>query len=287
MWLAFLALNIIGLTTYNLILRKSLLEKIDSFTLATIMQTGIAIPMFFVLPFYFPDLSVYTPKLLIVVMAIVLLIVTLHISNVKSLQYLEASVYSVLYNLRLVLSTILGILFLAEDIIPLQIVGGLLIFLAIFIMKQKGKKELTIKGILWGIGAALSVSALSVFEKTLINEVGYLDYAFPTMLGTAIIMWIILLSRKHKVNFQIYKSKKILSLMGFRALSAYSFTLAFYTGAKISVANYLSGLSVILIVVLGIIILKERDYLGRKIFATLIAVLGLTAILIANLNLFQ
>ena len=283
MWLIFLILNIIGLTAYNLILRKSLLQKIDSFTLATIMQTGIAIPMLFVLPFYFPDLNVYTPKLFFITMAIVLLIVTLHISNVKSLQYLEASVYSVLFNLRLVLSTILGILFLAEAIIPLQIVGGLLIFLAIFIIKQKGKKELTMKGMLWGIGAALSVSVLNAFEKTLINEVGYLDYAFPAMLGTAIVMWVILLSRKHKVSFQIFKSKKILSLMGFRAISAYGFTLAFYTGAKISVANYLSGLSVILIVILGIVILKERDYLARKIIATGIAVLGLTAILLANL----
>src|SRR3990167_4784870 len=90
MWLAFLALNIIGLTTYNLILRKSLLEKIDSFTLATIMQTGIAIPMIFVIPFYFPDFNVYSPKLIIFSLAIISFIVTLHISNVKSLQYLEA-----------------------------------------------------------------------------------------------------------------------------------------------------------------------------------------------------
>ena len=72
--------------------------------------------------------------------------------------------------------------------------------------------------------------------------------------------------------------------MGFRSLSAYGFTLAFYTGAKISVANYISGLSVILVVILGIVILKERDYLLRKIIATGIAVLGLTAILISNLR---
>jgi len=283
MWLIFLALNIIGLTGYNLILRKSLLDKIDSFTLATIMQTGIAIPMIFVIPFYFPDFNVYSPKLIIFSLAIISFIVTLHISNVKSLQYLEASVYSVLYNLRVVLSTILGILFLAEDIIPLQILGGLLIFFAIFIMKQKGKKELTMKGIFWGIGAALSVSVLNVFEKTLISEIGFLDYAFPAMIGTAIVMWTMLLSRKKKVDFSVFKSKKILALMGFRSISAYGFTLAFYTGAKISVANYISSLSVILIVVLGIIILKERDYLGRKILATAIAVLGLTAILLANL----
>lgn len=282
----FLILNIIGLTAYNLILRKSILDKIDSFTLATIMQTAIAIPMIFVLLFYFPNITVYNPTLFALIAIVLLLIIFLHISNVKSLQYLEVSVYSVLFNLRIILTTILGIIFLAEDIIPFQIVGGLLIFLAIFIIKQKGNKKLTARGFFWGISAALSVSFLNLFEKNLINAIGFLDYAIPTMIGSAIIMWIILLSRKIKIDFKIFKTKKIISLMFFRAISAFGFSLAFYTGAKLSVANYLSGLSVILIVIFGIVLLKERDYLLRKIIATGIAVLGLTTILLANLKFF-
>ena len=283
MWLGFLILNIIGLTAYNLILRKSLLQKIDSFTLATIMQTGIAIPMVIVSLFFYKEINLKNSDVLFLGIPIIIGIISLHLCNVKSLQYLEASVYSVLFNLRIILATILGILFLSEEIIPLQIIGGLLIFVAIFIMKQRGKKELTIKGILWGIGAALSVGILNLFEKKLINTVGFLNYAIPSMIGSAVIMWIILLSRKVKIDYAIFKTRKMISLMSFRAISAYGFTLAFYTGAKISVANYISGLSVILVVILGIVILKERDYLVRKILATGIAVLGLTAILIANL----
>ena len=118
------------------------------------------------------------------------------------------------------------------------------------------------------------------------HSVGFLNYAVPSMIGSAVIMWTILLSRKVKIDYTIFKTRKIISLMSFRAISGYGFVLALYTGAKISVANYLSGLSVILIVILGIVILKERDYLARKIIATGIAVLGLTAILLANLKFF-
>jgi len=286
MWLIFLAINIIGLTAYNLILRKSLLQKIDSFTLATIMQTGIAIPMVILSLFFYKKINLLNFDVLILGIPIIISIIALHLCNVKSLQYLEASVYSVLYNLRIILVTIFGILFLSEEIIPLQMIGGSLIFVAIFIIKQKGKKELTLKGILWGIGAALSLSILNLFEKKLINSVGFLNYAVPSMIGSAVIMWTILLSRKVKIDYTIFKTRKIISLMSFRAISGYGFVLALYTGAKISVANYLSGLSVILIVILGIVILKERDYLARKIIATGIAVLGLTAILLANLKFF-
>src|SRR3990167_9271947 len=141
MWLIFLAINIIVLTAYNLILRKSLLQKIDSFTLATIMQTGIAIPMVILSLFFYKKINLLNFDVLILGIPIIISIIALHLCNVKSLQYLEASVYSVLYNLRIILVTIFGILFLSEEIIPLQMIGGSLIFVAIFIIKQKGKKE--------------------------------------------------------------------------------------------------------------------------------------------------
>jgi uncharacterized membrane protein YuzA (DUF378 family) len=44
MWLVLLCFHLVGLVGFNLVIRKSVLGKADRFTLATIAQTGIAIP---------------------------------------------------------------------------------------------------------------------------------------------------------------------------------------------------------------------------------------------------
>src|SRR5687768_5535166 len=106
-------------------LRKSLLDKVDRWTLATILQTSIVVPILFVPIFQLPDFAAYTPLNLLHILLIASLVTALHITNVKALQYLEASVYSVLFNIRIIIATFLGIIFLNETIIPLQILGGL------------------------------------------------------------------------------------------------------------------------------------------------------------------
>lgn len=128
MWLVFLGFHLVGLTGYNLLLRRSLLQKADPLTLATLMQTAIAVPLLFVMVFRPINLAAYDAKTLIYASGAIVLVIVFNITNVKALQYLEASVYSVLFNLRIIITTILGIVFVGEKLIPLQILGGLLIF---------------------------------------------------------------------------------------------------------------------------------------------------------------
>lgn len=283
MWLLFILIHLVGLVGYNLLLRKSLVANVDKLTLATIMQTGIALPMVFVLFIAPPDIHAYDTRTIVQVLITTGLVISLHLTNVKALQHLEAGIYSILYNLRIVFTTILGIVFLGEDIVPLQILGGFLIFLGVLTINQKGKSSVSAVGLQWGIAASVVISVLNLFEMKLINEVGYINYAVPVMLLGAIIMWCLMLSQRKKIKFSYLKEPRTLQLMVFRALSAYGFTLAFSAGVVISVATYISSLSVIIIVLLGVWLLKEKDHIKQKVVATSLAVLGLTAILIANL----
>ncbi len=284
MWTLFLIIHLVGLVGYNLVLRKSLSEKADRLTLAVVMQTGIALPLVFVGLFNPPDLSIYDTTAILHILVISSLIPLLHMANVFALQHLEASVYSILYNLRILFTTVLGIVFLNEAVVPLQILGGLFIFLAVITVRQKGRHDLTNRGIEWGIAASVIISVLNLFEKELIDQVGYLGYAIPCMILAAIIMWVVLFARGKRIPLKTFKEKPILQLMVFRALSAYGFGLAFSVGGLLSVSTYVSSLSVIIIVILGALLLNERDYMKHKITATALAVVGLTAIFIANLN---
>jgi drug/metabolite transporter (DMT)-like permease len=283
MWLVLLFVHVLGLAGFNLNLRKSLLAKVDQFTLATIMQTGVAIPAVFLLIFRPMTFSAYQPKFYIGLVVEVLLTIGLHVSNVKSLQYLEASVYPMLYNLRILITTVLGILFLNEHFVLARIFGGILILLAIFIVRQKSSKSVRSRGIEWGITAAFVISFLNLNEKIMINNVGLLNYFPLAIVIAAVIMWAYLLLRNKRVDKSIILQPQMVQLMVLRSISGYAFILALAAGALVSVANYISAMSVIIMVVLGVLLLGERDYLWRKVLATTVAVAGLTVILLTHL----
>ncbi len=284
MWLIFLAIHLVGSTGFSLILRKSLVQKVDRWTLATVMQIGITVPLLFAMIFSHPDWSAYNLHNILQIILIALLVIGFHWTQVKALQHLEVSVFTVLYNLRIVFATLIGILIFREQVMPLQILGGLLIFLAVITTRQKGRKDLTSKGIQWGIRAAIAISVLNLFEKDLIDRVGYMTYAVPVMTLATVLMLGVMVLKKQKIPFKYFKEPQTVGLMSFRAASAYGFGLAFSHGGALSVSHYISSLSVILTVALGAIWLGERDYLRQKIYATGLAVAGLTVILIANLT---
>lgn len=276
-------MHLVGLVGYSLILRQSLVAKVDKWTLATIMQTAIAVPIAITLVVAPPNWQVYDLTACLQIVITALLVVVLHFSNVQALQLLEAGVYSVLFNLRIVFTTFLGIIFLSEAIIPLQILGGLFIFMAVLTVRQKGKKTMTAKGVQWGLIAAIVISVLNLFEKKLISDIGYIAYAVPVMLLATAIMWTILLAQGKRIKLSYVREPKTIALMVLRAMSAYGFTLALGAGAVLSVSSYISSLSVITIVLLAAWLLHERDYMKQKLIATGLAVAGLTFIFIANL----
>lgn len=282
MWSILLAMHLVGHVGYTLTLRKSLLTDTDRWALATLMQTAVTLPLVAVPFFYQLDYSIYTVNTLPVILIGSAMTILLHVSNVKALQYLEASVYSVIFSLRIILTTILGILFLNELFIPFQIVGGLLIFLAIVTVKQKGTKQTNKLGVQWGISAALTISLLTFLEKSIFQQMTFIDYVVPSWLLATTIMWIILLLRKTKIDRSILQPQ-LGMLMIFRALSGYGITLALAVGGLLSVTNYISSLSVILITLFGVILLGEKDYLKRKLVAAGLALAGFTSILITNL----
>lgn len=120
-------------------------------------------------------------------------------------------------------------------------------------------------------------------EKIIVTHINFFDY-FPLMsVITTLLMWAYLAGRRQRFDRALFLRPQTAELMVFRSLSAYGFTGALAAGAVISVANYISAMSVIVMVVLGVLLLGERDYLRRKVMATGVAVTGLTIILFSNL----
>lgn len=259
------------------------MQKVDKFTLATVMQAGIAIPAVVLIAIYPPQFEIFSRNTYLLLILAIIFTIGLQLTNVKALQYLEAGTYAVLYNLRIIFATALGILFLSEDFIWARIAGGGLIFAAILILRQKGSRSSNIRGFFWGVIAALILSFLNLFEKSLINDIGFINYLPLTAIVSFVLMWAYHVYSKRGFSAKIFTQPNMLKLMSLRALSAYGFSGALGAGALISVSNYVSGMSVIFTVLLGAWLLKERDYLKRKLIASTVAIIGLTLVALASL----
>jgi drug/metabolite transporter (DMT)-like permease len=282
-WLALLSMNVVGTVGFDLMLRRSSWQHIDRWLTATILQTGLFLPFLakeIVAPIHFPPYTLFDFVLL---GTAVTGLIALQFCNVKALEHLEASVFSVIYNSRIFFATAFGLVFLSESVGIWALLGGLLIFAAIFIIKQKGARAVTIQGIIYGLGAALAISAMNTCEKELIKLVGYEQYIFPMFTIAAIIMWVVVLVRRTPAPFNLLIRPESLLIMTLRACAGIGFSYSLVFG-PVAVSSYISSLSVVFIVVFGMLFLGEWDYVKSKIIATAVAILGLTFILIDSLG---
>ena len=277
MWYSFLILHLVGLVGYNLVLRRSLSRRADPWVQAALMQTGIALPIIIVSWFVPLHLGAMTDEVGFLLCLALSLTIALHITNTLSLQRLEAGVHSVLYNVRLLFVTILGVILLGEYVSFLQIVGGGLIFMAAFIIRQRGSHKTTRAGVAWAVSCAMTIACLNIVEKKLVTSVGYVTYMTLMAYIATPLLWGIVLVLKRPIDRQLFCQKKTYLLMTFRALSAHCFVLALSAGL-VSITSFISGPGVIIIMILGALLLGERDHPRQKILATMLATLGLACI---------
>lgn len=281
-WLGLIGMNVVGTAGFDLLLRGSAWRQVDRWLTATILQTGLFLPFLakeVVRPIHFPH---YTPFDFLLLGCAVTMLITMQFCNVKALQHLEASVFSVVYNVRILFATLLGFIFLSESVGLLSLVGGLLIFVAIFVVRQRSTRGITKQGVLFGLGTALAMSSMNTCEKELIKLVGYEQYIFPMFAIAAIIMWTVVLLRRTEAPFKLLIQPRGLVLMALRACAGIGFSYSLVFG-PVAASSYLSSLSVVLIVIFGIVFLNERDYLKSKLIATGTAVVGLTFVLLDSL----
>ena len=282
-WTLLLAGHLVGLVGYTLLLRKSALGSLNKLVLAALMQTAIFIPSLLFLAFGYVSF-VYSPLEWALMLLGAAMITGLHISNVWALTHLDASLFTILYNLRLLAVTILGFVFLGELPTVLQMVGGFIILISIALLNLHLNSRWRSVPILIGLGTMLWYSFHAVLEKYNFGLFNIESYIFIVSLAATIMLWSIVFLMRVDVWGQIthIHDRKIYALLPARILSAYAYMYALLYGS-VAVTNYVSGMGVALIVLFGIFLLGERDEMWQKLAAVAVACVGLTCILVAKL----
>ncbi len=279
----FLAVHLFGIVGYTILLRKSALGKADKMLTSTLMLTACFLPSLVWLALGEVSFVFSLNQWLFLILGGIMG-AGLMITNVWALSHLDASLFSIIYNLRLLLTTILAYILLGELPKSLQIVGGVVILVSVFMLNIHKAKKWKEPAILIGLFSMVWFSFHAVLEKYNLRSVPIKSYIFILTGIGLIILWSIVLIKRINLRSQLehVNDRQMFGLMLTRSLSFYGYVFAVQKGS-VAVVNYVSGLSVALIVLVGITVLDEKDQLRQKLFAVGIALIGLTLILISKL----
>jgi len=196
--------------------------------------------------------------------------------NFNALKRTEASEFTVLFSTRAIWSVVAAILVLGESFGTQKIIGAALIISSVFLVSWK-KKSFSLNE-----GEMLTLAAAAFFGIEFINDtylVGHVDLFFylPLIfLFPAIFIGGLNYKKLPHIGKAIHlKDFLQLSFLGLMfAISATATLTAYTKGHNAAEIAILNQTSTIVIVLLGIIFLKERSHMKLKIIGAVISLIG-------------
>jgi len=273
-WLIYALISVIAAGFQGIIHRKVMLTE-DPYSYAlleNVLTALIFIPLLYT-EFVLPSSKI--AWLLVIFSSIMWVFIA--IIGFYAYKYAEASVKAIISQSRVLFLFIFSVILLSETITIEKIIGIFLIFCGLIILTYKPKIKfgtLKDKGVqLTLIGALLSAFVAIIDKKSLDyftpGTYGFLVYLIPALI-------FIIFGRKHYHDIKkILKTKKIyLITVVFLGFLFYYFQLKAYSLAEVSQVFPITRLSALITVIGGIIFLRERKELGKKIISTLIILIG-------------
>lgn len=188
-------------------------------------------------------------------------------------KYLDASVYSIISNVTIVMAFIFS-LFLYKEVLTLfKSIGFILILLAIFLVSEKKKSKVSTKGLFYGIATSIFIGIAMSLDKKGATFFSPNIYNLLAWIGPFIILWFPGIKiTEIKQQFQKFSWKIV--LLSFFNFGAFFLGLKAFVLAEATKVIPIMQLSTIMTVIAGIFLLKEKNNLLKKILAGIIAVIG-------------
>lgn len=197
----------------------------------------------------------------------------------KALQHIDVSKFIIIFAFRTVVTIILSAVFLKESLTTVQLAGTGLILVSIILVNSKSARDMFVlgKGGRYALLAAIAVGVGSVTDKHMFNWFDFVPYLTIGFLFPGTLL--VLAKPKNILEFpEFLKKDKIGKITLFTllyTLAALSFYWAFVLADNAALVSSIGQISTILTVLLGIIILKEREDLGKKLLGGVLSFIGL------------
>lgn len=202
----------------------------------------------------------------------------------RAYQTLEASIAAPISKVKVLIALVLSIILLKETLNFEKVAGTLIIFAGlIFLSHKKGGRAIDFKnkGLYYLLGSVTFVALAIVVQKVGLNYLNIGTYAFSNYLIPMLIFLPFFLMKKVSIKEKF--GNRIWPLALTAILSAtYSYLILFaLTFAEASVVIPIAELSSLVAVFGGIIFLKERGHISKKIFSTIIILAGAALVAIS------
>ncbi len=193
-----------------------------------------------------------------------------------SLKKVDISRYTILFQLNVIVSVVASYIFLKEQLSFFQIVGIMLIFAGALIVLWKKKILKLHKGDWLAISSAIVYGIAFVNDALIVRTFDPLTFVFLAFLGPGLVLAIIFPKKLIQIKSLVSKEVRYGFFMAsiLSAISAVTLYSAYKIGRNAAQLSSLNQISAVLIVILGILLLKEKDKLYRNIIGIIISTIG-------------
>ncbi|HCC06275.1 TPA: hypothetical protein DEP94_02895 [Candidatus Nomurabacteria bacterium] len=275
--ISLLLLAIIARTAYGLY-GKYALNKLDSFSLYFFTNSFVALAVF---PFIYKSVPSFFSLPIFLILAFILAGIAQAASGIVSnyaLKNVPMTIYTTLSQFQVVWVVVFGIIFLSEKVTILSTFGTLLIIFSTILISGSTqiRKDIGLKPILICIISTLVSAAAILLDKVLVGTFNQLFYFFLMLLIPVIFLLPHYVRKYNFYNKQVKENLKVYFISSIFLASSYYSLLSLYSlpDIPLSVAYPIRSTSSIFIAILAVYIFNENKNIKRKIFATVIAVIG-------------
>ncbi len=279
-WQILLGIHLLFSTAYALLLRQ-LASEVKGYArlVSAIMYVFVVLPGGVAVALVLGDISFrFSPAVIgILLLAGVLFAIT-NIAAYRANEELDAAQFSIITNLESFFTIMVAGLFLGERLSFIEVVGVvLLVASAIMITVERvGKKTFRItKGSWTAIISSIVLAGAVTAEKYLLGQMNLASYMIVGWgLQTASMVWLAFPERG-KLKSLKPKQLRHIALLGFMRLGV---GLAFIKAIQlvdVSVLSSARSYKPVLVFIFALLVLHERKHFWRKLFASILATIGL------------
>lgn len=213
------------------------------------------------------------------------IIVVAWILGLKAIEKMEIGLYSIIKICRVIFSVILSCLFLGESLTISMILGMIIVITGVVLVNKttKGEKKKTTFTVIILLLISCFLNSISeIIDKKILMYITSSQLQFWFMLFLTIYYWIILISKKEKTNWSKLKTNywipvaALCLVIGDKAL----FLANSNIDSKVVVMTMIKQLSLIITIILGKILFKEKDIVKKLLYSILI-IIGIGIMFIA------
>lgn len=194
----------------------------------------------------------------------------------SALKIIEASEFTIIFSSRILFTIFASTLFLKEGLSPFQFLGVVFILSAVVLVTLKSNKLTLKKGVIFALLAAICFGLANTNDRYALKYVELYSYVTLAYFFPAIFTLMIAPKSIYHMKYflKLTTLTKVIFMCVVYAISSITFFSALQMNSNSSQTTSISLLSVIVIVILSALFLRDRSNLLRKIIGALLSIIG-------------